>query len=47
MGGKKGKGSQEGWFGVLRPQRMGGGAMKHWKEVVEVIEERQGLVGGE
>jgi phosphopantothenoylcysteine decarboxylase len=52
--GKKGKGSQEGWFEVLRPQKkelmcgdVGDGAMRDWKEIVKVIEERLGLVGGE
>lgn len=45
VGGEKGEG--EGWFEVLRPMEkelvcgdVGDGAMKDWKEIVEVIEER-------
>lgn len=40
----------DGWFEVLRPQEkelacgdVGDGAMKDWKEIVEVIEKRFGL----
>jgi phosphopantothenoylcysteine decarboxylase len=47
--GKDGKG--QGWFEVLRPMEkelacgdVGDGAMKDWKEIVEVIEERLDLV---
>ena len=42
-----------GWVEVLRPVEkelacgdVGDGAMRDWREVVEVIEERLGLVGG-
>ena len=42
----------DGWFEVLRPQEkelacgdVGDGAMKDWKEIVEVIEKRFGLHG--
>ena len=48
-----GKGSQERWFEVLRPQEkelavgVGDGAMKDWKEIVTAIEERLGLGSGE
>lgn len=52
--GSKGKGSQDGWFEVLRPQEkelacgdVGDGAIKEWKEIVKVIEERLGLDSGE
>ncbi len=50
----KGKDSQEAWFEVLRPQKKelacgdyGDGAMREWKEIVKVIEERLGLNGGD
>ncbi|KAI8934227.1 hypothetical protein NX059_008973 [Plenodomus lindquistii] len=43
-----------GWFEVLQPMEkelacgdIGGGAMKDWKEIVGVIEERLGLGGGD
>lgn len=42
-----GKGSPEGWFEVMRPQEVGDGAMKDWREIVKVIEERLGLGSGE
>jgi len=43
-----------GWFEVLLPMEkkelacgdVGGGAMRDWREIVKVIEERLGLVGG-
>lgn len=44
--------NSDGWFEVLRPQEkelacgdVGDGAMKDWKEIVEVIKERLGLLG--
>jgi phosphopantothenoylcysteine decarboxylase len=43
----KGKGSQEGWFEVLRLQEVGDGAVKDWKEIVKVIEEKLRLGSGE
>ena len=43
----RGKGSPEGWFEVLRPQEVGDGEMKDWREIVKVIEERLGLGSGE
>lgn len=50
----KGKGSEEGWFEVLRPQGkelacgdVGDGAMKDWREIVEVIGMRLRLSGGD
>jgi len=51
--GVKGDGEEgEGWFEVLRPQEkelacgdVGDGAMKDWKEIVTVIEDRLGLSG--
>ena len=49
--GKEGEG--DGWFEVLRPVEkelacgdVGDGAMREWKEVVAVIEERLGLTHG-
>lgn len=45
--GGEGKGSPEGWFEVLRPQEVGDGEMKDWREIVKVIEERLGLGSGE
>lgn len=48
------RGSEEGWVEVLRPQEkelacgdVGDGAMRDWREIVGVIEERLGLSGGE
>lgn len=45
--------TEQGWFEVLRPQAkilacgdIGGGGMKEWKEIVEVIKERMGLGSG-
>ncbi|CAI6338552.1 unnamed protein product [Periconia digitata] len=42
-----------GWFEVLKPMEkelacgdVGGGAMKDWREIVEVVENRLGLVSG-
>lgn len=41
----------DGWFEVLQPMQkelacgdIGGGAMKDWREIVQVIEDRLGLV---
>lgn len=48
VGGEKSEG--EGWFEVVRPMEkelacgdVGDGAMKDWKEIVKIIEERLGL----
>jgi phosphopantothenoylcysteine decarboxylase len=45
-------GNEQGWFEVLRPHEkelacgdVGDGAMKDWKVIVEVIEQRLGLTG--
>lgn len=54
-GNDDGSDSEEGWIEVLRPVEktlacgdVGGGAMREWSEIVEIIEERLGLaVGGE